>query len=234
MKVLYFDPILGVSGDMMLASLIDLGVSKDHLQKTLNFVPGSKIKVGRANRNGVSARTVRFTITKDVGEKKFIPLIKKSKLSARIKTKAIEIIEKIFAAERKVHHTKHLHLHELADADTLLDIVGVLVAIESLAVERIFSKPVKAGEGFIHTVEGKMPAFNLPEYPQFRWNQIQRNGQVVEEIIAAANELSADLIVLPTHGHHGFLDVLRGSVTKQVLQKSPCPVLAIAASSENG
>ena len=80
----------------------------------------------------------------------------------------------------------------------------------------------------------KMPAFNLPEDAQFRWNHIQRNGQVVDEIIATANELTADLIVLPTHGHHGFLDLLRGSITKQVLQKSPCPVLAIAASSENG
>jgi nucleotide-binding universal stress UspA family protein len=80
----------------------------------------------------------------------------------------------------------------------------------------------------------KMPVFNLPDDNKFRWNHIQRNGQVVDEIIATANELTADLIVLPTHGHHGFLDVLRGSITKQVLQKSPCPVLAIAASSENG
>ena len=80
----------------------------------------------------------------------------------------------------------------------------------------------------------KMPAFNLPEEAQFRWNHIQRNGQVVDEIIAAANELTADMIVLPIHGHHGFLDVLRGSVTKRILQNSPCPVLAIASSSEDG
>jgi len=80
----------------------------------------------------------------------------------------------------------------------------------------------------------KMPAFNLPEDAQFRWNHIHRNGQVVDEIIAVTNELSADLIVLPTHGRHGFLDVLRGSITKQVLQSAPCPVLAIAASSEDG
>jgi len=79
----------------------------------------------------------------------------------------------------------------------------------------------------------KMPVFNLPEAPQFRWNQIHRDGQVVDEIIAVANELSADLIVLPTHGRQGFLDVLRGSITKQVLQSAPCPVLAIAASSED-
>jgi len=80
----------------------------------------------------------------------------------------------------------------------------------------------------------KMPVFNLPEAPQFKWNQIHRNGQVVDEIIAVANELSADLIVLPTRGSQGFLDVLRGSITKQVLQSAPCPVLAIAASSEDG
>jgi nucleotide-binding universal stress UspA family protein len=78
-----------------------------------------------------------------------------------------------------------------------------------------------------------MPAFNLPEDAQFRWNLIHRNGQVVDEIVTVANELSVDLIVLPTHGRHGFLDVLRGSITKQVLQIAPCPVLAIAASSED-
>ncbi|MDH4209918.1 MAG: nickel pincer cofactor biosynthesis protein LarC [candidate division WOR-3 bacterium] len=161
MKVLYFDPILGASGDMMLAALIDLGVNRDYLKETLSFIPGAEMKVGRVNRQGVSARTVRFTITRKIGEKQFIPLIKRSKLPSRIKTQAIDIIERIFAAERKVHHTQHLHLHELADADTLLDIVGVLSAIEFLAVEKVFSKPVKAGDGFIKTVEGNMPAFNF-------------------------------------------------------------------------
>jgi nucleotide-binding universal stress UspA family protein len=80
----------------------------------------------------------------------------------------------------------------------------------------------------------KMPVFNLPEDPRFIWNQIHRKGQVADEIIAVANKLSADLIVLPIHGRQGFLDVLRGSITKQVLQSTPCPVLAIADSSEDG
>ena len=79
----------------------------------------------------------------------------------------------------------------------------------------------------------EMPAFNFPENAQFRWNIIHRNGQVVDEIIAVANEISADLIVMATHGSNGFLDVLRGSVTKQVLQSAPCPVLAITASPKN-
>jgi uncharacterized protein (TIGR00299 family) protein len=161
MKVLYFDPIIGVSGDMMLAALIDLGVKKEYLKKQLSFVPGSELRVGRTNRQGVSARTIKFDIRKQIKVRQFIPLIKKSKLPQRIKFQAMAIIEKIFAVEKKVHHTTHLHLHELADADTLLDIVGVLVAIDSLAVDKIFSKPVKAGSGFIKTVEGNMPAFNF-------------------------------------------------------------------------
>ena len=161
MRVLYFDPICGVSGDMLLAALIDLGVSKEYITKKLSFVPGSKIKVGRSNRQGVSARTVRFDISKQIKEKQFLPLIKKSKLPAKIKSQAIMIIERVFAVEGKVHHTTHLHLHELADADTLLDIVGVLAAIDSLGADRIYSKPVKAGSGFIKTIEGNMPAFNF-------------------------------------------------------------------------
>jgi uncharacterized protein (DUF111 family) len=161
MRVLYFDPIIGVSGDMMLAALIDLGVKKDYLKKQLSFIPGWDIKVSRTNRQGVSARSIRFDIKKQITERQFIPLIKKCKLPQRIKTQAIAIIERIFAVEKKVHHTKHLHLHELADADTLLDIVGVLVAIDSLSVNKIFSRTVKAGSGFIKTVEGNMPAFNF-------------------------------------------------------------------------
>ena len=161
MRVLYFDPICGVSGDMLLAALIDLGVSREYITKQLSFVRGSEIKVGRSNRQGVSARTVRFDISKQIKEKQFLPLIKKSKLPAKIKSQAIMIIERVFAVERKVHHTTHLHLHELADADTLLDIVGVLAAIDSLGADRIYSKPVKAGSGFIKTIEGNMPAFNF-------------------------------------------------------------------------
>ena len=161
MKILYFDPILGVSGDMMLAALIDLGVSQKYLKEHLKFVPGTDIHVRRVNREGVSARTVSFTIKKQIKENRFIPLINKSKLPASVKSQAIRIIEQIFKVEKKVHHTKHLHLHELADADTLLDVVGVLVAIDSLNVDRIFSKPAKAGRGFIKTAEGNMPAFNF-------------------------------------------------------------------------
>jgi uncharacterized protein (TIGR00299 family) protein len=161
MKVLYFDPILGVSGDMILAALIDAGVPQKYLKRELNFIRGFEIKVSRVKKQGVSARNVRFKINNEIKINRFIPLIKKSKLSIDIKSKAIKIINRIFNVEKKVHKAEHLHLHELADTDTLLDITGALAAIEYLRIDKIYSKPVKAGEGFIKTVEGNMPAFNF-------------------------------------------------------------------------
>lgn len=161
MKVLYFDPIGGVSGDMMLAALIDLGVKREEFKKVLSLVPGSRMKIGRVNRQGVNACRVSFTVRSKVSEKQFVPLITKSRLPPKIKSRALYIIERIFKVEKRVHRAKRLHLHELADADTLLDIAGVLVAIDSLNVEGIYSKPAIAGSGLINTREGCMPAFNF-------------------------------------------------------------------------
>ncbi|MBN2621543.1 nickel pincer cofactor biosynthesis protein LarC [candidate division WOR-3 bacterium] len=161
MKILYFDPIPGASGDMILAALIDCGVPRKHLVDRLSFVPGFTMTVKRLIQNGVSARQVRFKIRREVNERQFLPLIKKSDLSGRVKEQSIAILERIFDAERRVHRAKHLHLHELADADTLLDICGALVAIEYLAVDKIYSRALKAGTGFIRTVEGTMPSFNF-------------------------------------------------------------------------
>lgn len=161
MNVLYFDPIVGASGDMILAALIDCGVPVDHLRKKLAFVPGCSLTVRRIQKNGVSARHVRFVINKKIREDRFIPLVNKSGLAPSIKKRVIMILNRIFAVEKKVHRAKHLHLHELADADTLLDITGAVVAIEYLNIDRIFSRTLKAGQGFIKTVEGTMPAFNF-------------------------------------------------------------------------
>ncbi len=54
-----------------------------------------------------------------------------------------------------------------------------------------------------------------------------RQGDVVEAIIDVANDWPADLIGMPTAGHHGFLDALRGSTAERVLRQAPCPLLAV-------
>ena len=56
-----------------------------------------------------------------------------------------------------------------------------------------------------------------------------RDGDPVEQILAAADELEVDLIVMPTAGRAGVFDVLRGSTTERVLRRAPCPLLAVPA-----
>lgn len=55
------------------------------------------------------------------------------------------------------------------------------------------------------------------------------DGDVVPAILHAARDVQAGMIVMPTAGHHGFIDALRGSVTQRVLHDAPCPVLALPA-----
>ncbi|HVY70790.1 MAG TPA: universal stress protein, partial [Verrucomicrobiae bacterium] len=54
-------------------------------------------------------------------------------------------------------------------------------------------------------------------------------GDVVERVLEVAEARDADLIVMATRGHHGFLDALRGSTTERVLRGAKCPVLAVPA-----
>ncbi len=161
MKVLYFDPISGASGDMILAALIDLGVSVDFLKKGLSFITDFELKVRNVNRGGVVAKNIHFDIKREIRGHNFLPLIEKSNLPQDIKNISKRIIERIFVVEKKVHRTPGIHLHELGDADTLLDVVGVILAIERLNINKVYTAPLKAGRGFIKTREGNMPAFNF-------------------------------------------------------------------------
>lgn len=67
-----------------------------------------------------------------------------------------------------------------------------------------------------------------PEIPSSTGTHIEtRAGEPVEVIVDTAQSSEADLIALPTAGHHGFLDALRGSTTERVLRDTPCALLAI-------
>ena len=67
----------------------------------------------------------------------------------------------------------------------------------------------------------------VEENPGIKWDKIQRDGNVVDEISSVAKDRKVDLIVMATEGRKGFLDVLRGSITQQVVRMVPCPLLAV-------
>jgi nucleotide-binding universal stress UspA family protein len=77
--------------------------------------------------------------------------------------------------------------------------------------------------------EPDWPVLSEPRLQSCQWNRMHREGDVVEQIVSTAAELSADLIVMATAGAKGILGALRGGVTDQVLRQAPCPLLAVPA-----
>ena len=79
---------------------------------------------------------------------------------------------------------------------------------------------------------GEPPSLHVEDGPHWTFARMQRDGEPVEEIAAAAERVRADLIVMPTEGRHGVFDALRGSTTERVLRRSRCPLLAVPAARE--
>jgi nucleotide-binding universal stress UspA family protein len=77
--------------------------------------------------------------------------------------------------------------------------------------------------------EARFPNVITPQRETWQWRRISGQGRVEQQILEAADECRADLIVMATQGHHGFLDALRGSTTERIVRNSKCPVLAVPA-----
>lgn len=100
---------------------------------------------------------------------------------------------------------------------------------------------INAASGLVHLLNGEEPEFTivhvgshdtLPPYHfskdhDWKWETIVATGSVVQQILNISEDRAADLIVMATQGHQGFLDALRGNTTEQVLREAPCPILAV-------
>ena len=75
----------------------------------------------------------------------------------------------------------------------------------------------------------RMPRPEIPDRLACDWEAATAEGKVVDEILAAAERLPADLMVMVTAGRDGLLETLRGGTTEQVLRRVPCPLLTVPA-----
>ena len=166
MKVLYYDCFAGISGDMNLGALVDLGVDPDFLEKELGKlnIEGFHLEVKKDMRKGISGTKVTVVIENQENEKHrhlrhIEELINESTLSEGIKQKSIAIFDKVAVAEAKVHNIskEKVHFHEVGALDSIADIVGAAICQEYLEVDQIQSSPVQLGGGFVKCAHGTMP-----------------------------------------------------------------------------
>lgn len=164
MKILYFDCPTGVSGDMFLASLIDMGVDFDMIIREIKKLPVDEIDVelGKEVRHSIIGATFRVKTTESHHHRTFKDikaLIEKSALSPKVKGLSTEIFRIIAEAEGKVHgiSADKVHFHEVGAMDSIVDIVGAAVAITSLNPDRVVCSPIPLGSGWADTMHGRIP-----------------------------------------------------------------------------
>jgi uncharacterized protein (TIGR00299 family) protein len=167
--IAYFDCFSGVSGDMMLGALVDAGVSPLKLKRELALIPlkGHELKTGSVKRAGFRATKVDVELKAGVrgrgsGGRKWNDverLIKSSDLSHSIKKQGLSIFKKLVKAEARVHGNRYdrVHLHELGAVDCIVDIFGVLIGLDILGVNSVYSSPLNLGSRSVKTEHGMLP-----------------------------------------------------------------------------
>ena len=165
MKTAYFHCIGGVSGDMILASMVDLGIDVNKLVDTINTagISGFDLKVRNVDRSGLVGKSLHVNIQKNETPLKFKALIDRivgSNLPKDVIKKTQMILTEIGKVASEVHQIDldDVILHELGSIDTLVDVIGCVVGLELLGITECFSSPLPIGGGMISTDHGIMVA----------------------------------------------------------------------------
>lgn len=184
MQTLYFDLFSGISGDMFMGAMIDLGVEVKHLERELERLGLHGYRLSVERRQNGNIQGVKFDVLADAGHGQDLrhhhaheddhgrhhpadhrdfaeirSLIQQSSLSDWVKEKAISVFTRVAVAEGKIHGQppEQVHFHEVGALDSIVDIVGACVALEALGKPRVVAGPMVEGTGFVECEHGRFP-----------------------------------------------------------------------------
>jgi len=165
MNVLYYDCFAGISGDMHLAALLDLGVDYDELSVDLAGLglDGYGLQASRASRKGIAGAQVR--VVTDPRQpphrnlRQIEAIIGASSLRETVRGRAMAVFRRLAEAEARIHDISpdQVHFHEVGALDAIVDIVGGAIALDRLNVDRVLCSPVELGGGIAHCAHGALP-----------------------------------------------------------------------------
>ncbi len=161
MKFLYLDGSAGLSGDMILGALLDLGVPPAAFKKDMTRLRlPVEITAGRVRRGAMSGLKVNVEVRgKGSPPRRFkdiAALVGKSGFPSPVRDRALAVFNALFKAEAKVHgHAfKNTHLHEAGADDAMVDIVGACHLLDVLGIRKIHASPLNVGSGWVKTAHG--------------------------------------------------------------------------------
>ena len=227
MKAIYLDCFSGLSGNMLLGAFLAAGVPLLYLEGELQKLLGTatfRLHVSEVKRSGIAATYVEvedISVAHAHGEHgthdhagqgahshrtmgEIRNLLAASPLTDAVKERALSVFSCLAEAEGEVHGLppEEVHFHEVGAVDSIVDIVGTALALEYLAIEKVFVSRVNTGSGYVDCAHGRMmvpapaTAALLREIP-FYHNDEQRElttptgAAVVHALAAYANYLPA-------------------------------------------
>lgn len=164
MKALIFDPFAGISGDMTIAALVDLGLEPDWLRTFVRDLGLGDIAIDiqRASRRGIDCARIDFTLPHEHAHRHLhhvVEIIERSNTSGLTKQRATLAFQRLAEAEAKVHGTsiEKVHFHEVGALDAILDVLCSMAGIEQLGFDAFFTRPIAVGSGWVDMAHGRFP-----------------------------------------------------------------------------
>lgn len=163
-RVLIFDPFSGISGNMILGALIDLGLPEEWLEDLVHSLPlAVSVNISSVSRGGLSARLVHVERPENEPTRRLEDVLEIVRSAAPLDPAARDLASAAFQRLADVEGTIHgippeqVHFHEVGASDAIVDIIGAAAGVARLDVERCFTRRVAVGRGWVMAQHGALP-----------------------------------------------------------------------------
>ncbi|MGI8476086.1 MAG: nickel pincer cofactor biosynthesis protein LarC [Thermomicrobiales bacterium] len=164
MRIAYFDPFSGASGDMILGALVDAGLALDDLRAALAplRLAGYTLRAERTEQHSIGGTRVIVDVTDDAPARTWRDIrgmIEGAAVAPPVKAQALAIFTRLATVEASIHGTpvEDVHFHEVGGIDAIVDICGACAGLHMLGVGQVFVGPLPLGSGFVRTAHGLLP-----------------------------------------------------------------------------
>jgi len=165
MRIAYFDCFAGVSGDMTLGALVDVGVDLALLREELSKLPvsGYSLEASTVKRGGFRGTKVNVIVDEKAQPPRrytdIVAMITESTLEPAIQQGALHIFRRLGDVEARLHGEplETMHFHEVGGVDSIVDVVGAVIGLHALHIDTVMASPVNVGHGAVRTAHGLLP-----------------------------------------------------------------------------
>jgi hypothetical protein len=162
-RALIVDPFAGISGDMFVGALVDLGLSEDWLRSFVASLDlDVEMEVERVSRAGIACSRVVFELPEDTEQRRLadvLEVVRAQASSEPIRGRAEAVFRRLAEAEAAVHGVgvDEVHFHEVGAVDAIVDVLCVVAGVAELGYDRVFTRPVAVGSGTAPMAHGAYP-----------------------------------------------------------------------------